>query len=167
MRLFPQEVGWLFLRSSDDLQVSQETLVLSTSTYSFIWSWALKIISYLNECFKVNSINRTTPWPSLSLWNLAQPLLLFWCFTWTTCVCSFSLPLASHLSLQYNYSGWKATQKLLCQIAWNKTLNLRNCAKITCHPYMQYFQTLQTFLISIILQYFDTQFVLSDQVQVI
>ena len=81
--------------------------------------------------------------PSLSLWNLAQPLI--WCFTWTTCVCSFSLPVASALSLQHNYSGWKATQKLLCQIAWNKTLNLRNCAKITCHPYMQYFQTLQTF----------------------
>ena len=61
--------------------------------------------------------------PSLLLWNLAQPLT--WYFTWTTCVCSFSLPLASALSLQYNYSGWKATQKLLCQIAWNKTLNFR------------------------------------------
>ena len=85
--------------------------------------------------------------PSLSLWNLAQPLI--WCFTWTTCVCSFSLPVASALSLQHNYSGWKATQKLLCQIAWNKTLNLRNCAKITCHPYMQYFQTLQTFFFNL------------------
>ena len=127
------------------LEIFIRTLVL---LFQFLYLYMICDNYFISDIFKYLRMNVSKLFrkvrPSLSLWNLAQPLTLY--FTWTTCVCSFSLPLASALSLQYNYSGWKATQKLLCQIAWNKTLNLRNCAKITCHPFMQYFQT---FLISI------------------
>ena len=99
------------------------TLVL---LFQFLYLYMICDNYFISEIFKYLRMNVSKLFrkvrPSLSLWNLAQPLT--WYFTWTTCVCSFSLPLASALSLQYNYSGWKATQKLLCQIAWN-TLNFR------------------------------------------
>ena len=100
------------------LEIFIRTLVL---LFQFLYLYMICDNYFISEIFKYLRMNVSKLFrkvrPSLSLWNLAQPLT--WYFTWTTCVCSFSLPLASALSLQYNYSGWKATQKLLCQIAWN------------------------------------------------
>ena len=82
------------------LEIFIRTLVL---LFQFLYLYMICDNYFISEIFKYLRMNVSKLFrkvrPSLSLWNLAQPLT--WYFTWTTCVCvpfHYLWPLPSHYS---------------------------------------------------------------------
>ena len=144
----PRKVWWLFIRFFLFLPFT-----MSEKKFFFIINILKRneVLHYFLNYWKIFFCSTKLSTSNRS--KIAQPLRYVqpaWsCVSLITCV-------ASALSLLYNYGASKATQKLLWQIGWNKTLNLQNCAKITCHPHMKHFSDI-TNISGIFFEYFSKE----------